>query len=164
MTGINSLLFAAFDNAVIGSLSLAHVQRCISMSLRLRPLLHRLSLLAILLLATVPTLGRLIEARRIPDAATLAMHFCGSVGTPIHRLLALWQEEDRLHRAAAHAGEMQHPDCDYCPLLAALVSLGLLHLTLLRLGILKPGRGDTSIRRTHLHPCGLGSRGPPPAL
>ena len=134
------------------------------MSLRLRPLLHRLSLLAILLLATVPTLGRIAEVGRVPDADTLAMRFCGSVHTPLHRLVALWQQEDSLRRAAEHLGETPHPGCDYCPLLAALVSIALLLVALLRLGIASPRWVGTSIRRGYVHPCGLGSRGPPLAL
>ncbi len=135
-----------------------------SMSPRLRHLLHSLSLLAIVLLATVPTLGRLAEARRLPDAAELAIRFCGSVHTPVHRLIALWQQEDGLQRAAAQGDDVQHADCDYCPLLAALVSVAVLLLALLQGGLHRPGWVVISIHRLHLHPCGLGSRGPPPTL
>ncbi|MBE2210810.1 MAG: DUF2946 family protein [Xanthomonadaceae bacterium] len=134
------------------------------MSPRLRHLLHSLSLLAIVLLSTVPTLGRIAEARRVPDAAALATRFCGSVHTSIHRLVALWQQEDRLQRAAAQGGDAQHPDCDYCPLLAALVSVALLLLALLRLDVARLGWVAISICRLRWHPCGLGSRGPPLAL
>lgn len=134
------------------------------MSLRLRPLLLHLSLMAALLLAAVPTCTRLIESHRLPDAAALATRFCGSVQTPLHRLISLWQQEQALQQSVNPDDAGQHQDCDYCPLLAVMVCVALLVLALVRIREARWPAPPVNARIARLHPCGLGSRGPPVRL
>lgn len=135
------------------------------MTNRLRHLLLSLSLLAAVLLAAVPTLGRIAQAQQVPDAATLAANFCGDAHAPLHRMLALWQKEQALRQPMQSPHGEHTPDCDYCPLLASLVALAFIAL-----GVWSPGTRTFRLLRVgsaHLafrHPSGLGSRGPPVTL
>ncbi len=126
-----------------------------------RPLAH-LALLAILLMALLPTLGRLAQSSARADAMP-DMAMCTAAGMA-QMPMALFDH----HAPAPDAGQpgnLLHPDCDYCPLLASLVlTLLAIALALLRTAVI----AESPLRRpTHLarfHPCGLGSRGPPLAL
>ncbi len=133
------------------------------MKTRFRHLWLHLSLMSALLLAAVPTLGRIAETRQAPDATTLAAHFCGDPGAPATRLAALWQQEQALRQAIEQPeGERRHADCDYCPLLAALVIPAIPSLALAaRPPALRGWQPVARIRCDEPHPCGLGSRGPP---
>ena len=129
-----------------------------------RHLWLQLSLLSALLLAVVPTLGRIAEARHAPDAATLSAHFCGDPGAPATRLAALWQAERALRDALQPPeGKRPHADCDYCPLLAGLIipAIPALAPAPPAPAALRGGQPDRTIHRDQRHPSGLGSRGPP---
>ena len=128
------------------------------MSIRSRRLNHwmtRLALVAILLMAAVPTIGRWMEAgREAPAIAEMAM--CTSAGMA-------WSAPDRFLEgdplpAGTHAGD----DCAYCPLLAGAVPLVLATLMLLPPpasppAVDIPASPPRDARLAH----GLGARGPP---
>lgn len=115
-----------------------------------------LALLALLLLVLVPTAGRLVDATA--DGAH-AWHGGHAGATPA--------DPHAAHAARSGGRETPRPapgdaDCDYCPLLASL--LGPATILLLaaagpRAPAITPLRHAP--RRAWLHPCGLGSRGPP---
>ncbi|MCJ0825212.1 DUF2946 family protein [Luteimonas sp. 50] len=127
----------------------------------------RLALVAMLLLATLPTLGRLQGARA--DSAGAAAQsawaaMCTTAGLRDVAPPAIGQP------VAGNDGGTPTPpghgeDCAYCPLLAAVVAA--LALVAFFLPQRLPPCLCTWHRpavRTTLHPCGLGSRGPPLAL
>lgn len=116
----------------------------------------RLALLAILLLATLPTLGRLFQAGTpAPPLLTAAM--CTTPGGAARTALDWLAAGEQAPAQPDHV----HQDCDYCPLLSALVFAAALlagwfqSIRALVLGI------DLPPPRLARHPCGLGSRGPP---
>lgn len=124
----------------------------------------RLALVAMLLLATLPSIGRIVQSQRADGIGPYWAAICtmaglqqadplrqGAIGTP-----ATPQPADP-HGAA--------PDCAYCPLLVAVV-VAILWLALAWRSparLAPPALPDVA-RRKAAHPCGLGSRGPPLVL
>lgn len=131
----------------------------------------RLALVAALLLAAVPTLGRLAphlaQATHAAHAGLVAL--CTSDGLKYVDPVAVNAGAD--HHGVEHGGatpDKPHdhgaPDCAYCPLLLSLLVAGCWLLWLRAAsaaGALLSW--PASAPRTFTHPCGLGSRGPPPA-
>jgi len=146
----------------------------------------RLALVAALLLAAVPTLGRL--ARQFAQPAHLASVPVPSTADEVRDIEVATRHADAHHaaghraheqhahghRAAAHHGsghpdvppraphEHGGPDCAYCPLLLSLLAAAAWLLWLradAARTVLPPWPAST--RRAFVHPCGLGSRGPP---
>lgn len=120
-----------------------------------------LALAAILLLALLPTFGRLAQAGQ-GVAATAWTQMCTVAGMKQVRLPA-WADSaagqpQPQDPAPGHAGM----DCDYCPLLAALTA-AVVALVLALLGFAPPPLPLRRAlpRRDTFHPTGLGSRGPP---
>ena len=116
----------------------------------------RLALAAMLLLALLPTFGRLASAAA-PSADWTAV--CTMTGL---KYVAL-DTDDGVPAPQPAGGIEQH--CAYCPLLAAMAVFALC------LALAWPRRNHvahSSRRRVvavhRFHPCGLGSRGPPLAL
>lgn len=115
----------------------------------------RIGLAAAMLLLTVPTAGRLLQASAPAGHGHVAHHD---------------RHGGQQARRSAHAGANGDragqgglaPDCDYCPLLASLVSAAQASYAL----AMAPAASavaalPTSPRLPWLHPSGLGSRGPP---
>ncbi len=123
-------------------------------------LLNLPALLAILLLATLPTLGRL-QATPMPGmhAGTTAMCTVDGLRTLRSDLL---QGQDATHPVApAH----QHDDCAYCPLLAGLAQLPVALMPhLLPPGSVAQTQVHSTARITSIADTGLGARGPPGAI
>ncbi|MFT3897933.1 MAG: DUF2946 family protein [Thermomonas sp.] len=120
----------------------------------------RLALVAMLLLATLPTIGRLAGSNPGMQRAMTAI--CTVQGM---KFIDLGTRSDLASPANATPDRMPHPDmdCDYCPILAAtLAAFAIVYLlpALFRHADPPQGRNATS-GRCFLHPCGLGSRGPP---
>lgn len=125
-----------------------------------------LACLAALLLALVPTLGRLAGAQpRAGGWENSGGHWtaiCTAAGLEYVRLPAAGEGAGGdAGTPSGHAGA----DCDYCPLLASLLFFALC------LALFPPCRRQVSSGRPGAgpcrgwrHPCGLGSRGPPLAL
>lgn len=132
-----------------------------------------LALLAAMLLALLPTLGRLAQASTAPQPTSITQQALTALCT----MEGMKQVALPVLAAAATHAHLQHDapppmphhpqgdagqDCDYCPLLASLVALAAIALGLWP-------RPDSSIsitarpaiRVAHRHPSGLGSRGPP---
>ncbi len=133
------------------------------MTLRSRRFQHwmaRLALAAILLLALLPTLGRLVEAggQRLPPAL-VAM--CTSAGLSLFATDRLPPGESS-PAVGMPVGTMTMDDCPYCPLLAKIAPLVLAILALFALPM--PWRPNVreahGRRRAHVHGM-LGARGPP---
>jgi len=129
----------------------------------------RLALAAILLLALVPTLGRLAQAREAAAHATpwwAAM--CTARGLqPV--LLAPGVREAGAIAVTTPAPPPPSPhdagsDCDYCPLLATALPVALPPPSVPP-AALPPALCTPVAQVAHAqpHPCGLGSRGPPPS-
>jgi len=121
----------------------------------------RFALAAMLLLATVPTLGRLVPhgARAAQDGWAA---LCTATGLKYVQLAASGAQDGHDDGAPMHPGGHDGPDCAYCPLLASLLAVACL-LTLLRevaIGAAVSVRRIT-VARPSPYPCGLGSRGPP---
>jgi hypothetical protein len=111
----------------------------------------RLALVAILLLALVPTLGRIAQARAASADAT-----------PSWAALCTMQGLRTPAVPAAPPPAHESGDCAYCPLLAATITPSVAALSVPP--ITPPPALCTSIpavTRSRSHPCGLGSRGPP---
>jgi len=119
----------------------------------------RLALAAMLLLALLPTFGRLAAgASSTPESGWAAL--CTMTGLKIVALDAA----DGVPAQPKPAGGIDG-HCAYCPLLAAMAVFALW------LALAWPQRrGDRrslwlpAPLHSRFHPCGLGSRGPPPAL
>jgi len=134
----------------------------------------RLALVAALLLAAVPTLGRLAPKLALATQAAHAelVALCTAQGLEYVDPAAL-QAGVHAH-SASHAGHADHdgtperphdhgaPDCAYCPLLLSLLVAGA-WLLWLRAAAARAPLPSWSARpsRAFVHPCGLGSRGPP---
>ena len=128
----------------------------------------RLALVAVLLLATLPTFGRLLATRADAAASTWAA-LCTASGLRHVELAGIDQSAvDASHQAGTGVpapGGHSNPDCAYCPLLASLalvvagLAFALAHGPAPRLCTWRH-----VLVRKPLHPCGLGSRGPPFAL
>jgi hypothetical protein len=123
----------------------------------------RLALFAILLLALVPTLGRLAQARDPgSDAAPPWAALCTARGLESVLLLP------GAHGGATHVGggapAPSHGggDCDYCPLLAATIPVPVAP-PVVPIAAPSPALCTSRPATAHAapHPCGLGSRGPP---
>jgi hypothetical protein len=116
----------------------------------------RLALFAILLLATVPSFGRLLSTRANAMASAWTA-LCTASGLQ-H---VAWQGSDAVPDAPAPAGHPR-PDCAYCPLLAGIVlAFAWLAVALQRVPASVLCTCLHVFVRQPLHPCGLGSRGPP---
>lgn len=131
-----------------------------------------LALLAALLLALVPTLGRLAQASTASRAAPVAQQalaaLCTMEGMKQVALPVLAAASTHAHlRHDVPAPMPHHPndagqDCDYCPLLASLVVLAVIALGLWpRPASACSVAARPAIRVARRHPSGLGSRGPP---
>jgi len=140
---------------------------------RFHTAMARFALVAALLLAAVPTLGRLapqlVQAAHAAHVELVAL--CTSQG--------LAYVDPATLQAGAHdhaAGHADHggapdrphdhgaPDCAYCPLLLSLL-VASAWLPWLRAAAARSQLRTWSARptRAFVHPCGLGSRGPPQA-
>lgn len=119
----------------------------------------RLALTAMLLLALLPTFGRLAAgASSSPDSGWAAL--CTMTGL---KIVALDTDGGVPAQPKPAGGIDEH--CAYCPLLTAMA------VFVLWLALSWPQRrGDLRTLwrpaplRSRFHPCGLGSRGPPLAL
>lgn len=120
----------------------------------------RLAFVAVLLLALLPTVGRIAQARDAGHGpAPTWAELCTVQGlrmvllpAPPHQSPAPAPTPD------PHAGA----DCEYCPLLAVAVApvVGALSVPPPALPPVLC-TSPASVARTQPHPCGLGSRGPP---
>jgi hypothetical protein len=118
----------------------------------------RLALLAILLLALVPTLGRIAQARAADaDDAPSWAALCTMQGLQRVQLPATNDAPRQLPSAPQGSG-----DCAYCPLLAA-VAVPTIVAVSVPAALPSPAlcTSAPAVTRSGPHPCGLGSRGPP---
>jgi hypothetical protein len=130
----------------------------------------RLALVAMLLLATLPTFGRLL-ATRADTAASAWTALCTASGLQYVGLELAGGERSApgvSHDAGigvpAPSGHSD-PDCAYCPLLASFaLAIAWLALALVRGAAPRLCTWRHVRARKPLHPSGLGSRGPPFAL
>lgn len=122
---------------------------------RLSSLFSRLAVLAALLLALVPTSGRLYQGLAETDA--VSVQICTLEGLKTLTLPAAGDDN--------HGGDSGHSahDCDYCPLLSSLLAPAVFVAAL-------PAPAGPASRplacagvTSDAHPCGLGARGPPRA-
>jgi len=135
-------------------------------NVRSHRLFARLALLAALLLATVPTLGRLLgEAHASPHAMAMPMAMAPmdhAMATMAHGARGVSHEPAQ--GGAPHAGHDHEGDCAYCPLLGSVLTAQTLAFEIP--SSLLPrhaARTDaTPARVAHLRGT-LGSRGPPRA-
>ena len=105
----------------------------------------RLALVAILLLATLPTLGRLApHGTRAAQDGWAAL--CTATGLKYVELPGLDANGDQDTGAPAHPDGHGEPDCAYCPLLASLLTAVCL-LALLREGVIGNRRLHPAHRR-----------------
>lgn len=119
----------------------------------------RLALVAMLLLALVPTFGRLAAGTSSPPEAGWAA-LCTMTGL---KYVALGAEEGAPAQPKPVGGIDEH--CAYCPLLTAMAVFALwLALAWPRLHCEQRPAWRSAPLRSRFHPCGLGSRGPPLAL
>lgn len=117
----------------------------------------RLALFAMLLLACVPTLGRLASSSDGEGGGSVWAALCTMTGLKYVEVPA----GDPVPQPRKTMGE----DCAYCPLLTAVAVFALwLALAWPRLSAPARSRAPSAPRRPAFHPCGLGSRGPPLAL
>ena len=128
----------------------------------------RLALVAVLLLATLPTLGRLL-ATRADTASSAWAALCTASGLQHVELAGI----DRSAMGASPdsgtgvpaPGGRSNPDCAYCPLLASFaLVVAWLAPTLVHGAAPRLCTWRHVLARKPLHPSGLGSRGPPFAL
>lgn len=133
----------------------------------------RLAVLAILLLALVPTLGRLAEARAAAGATPAWAALCTVRGLERVALPSAAPGASRLATPAGRGPAGDAPgaphgtasgDCDYCPLLATVLPAAVAPVQV------PPATPQPALctsrpspSRDAPHPCGLGSRGPPSA-
>lgn len=115
-----------------------------------------LALAAILLLALLPTLGRLAQAGQ-GAAAGAWTQLCTMSGMKLVKLPPF-----SIGQPAAPAPDRGGSDCDYCPLLSMLtLAVAALVLALLGFAPVTPAPRRIRPPQIRLHPSGLGSRGPP---
>ena len=118
------------------------------------------ALVAMLLLATLPTIGRLVQSNSGMQGTPTAI--CTVQGM---KFVDLGARFDLGSPAKPMPGPMPHPgmDCDYCPILAAtLAAVAIVLLFPPPIWRTDPPTARRSLRNLgFLHPCGLGSRGPP---
>ena len=119
----------------------------------------RLALVAVLLLALVPTLGRLAQAREAGfTAARSWAALCTARGMePV--LLPGGAHGNGEAPASPHGAG----DCDYCPLLPTTLPVVVAPLSVPPALAPSPALCTSHAlpTREEPHPCGLGSRGPP---
>lgn len=127
-------------------------------NLRFQQTLTRIALIAMLLLAFVPTVSRMLASVGLATGGSW-VELCTVTG------LKWVQLPDGDAPAPTPAAQPGGGDCAYCPLLNAVAVFALL------LALLLPAaprelleRFAPARRSTSRHPCGLGSRGPPLAL
>jgi len=123
---------------------------------------HRMTLLALaamLLLALLPTAGRLLSAGGNASLGGAWTQMCTMSGL---KLVKIAPDAASNPAIAEHGGGAGASDCPYCPLANAIVALVLCVALALPMPVLRswPRRriARWTVRR---HPCGLGSRGPP---
>ncbi|PJK10582.1 hypothetical protein CO610_01660 [Lysobacteraceae bacterium NML95-0200] len=125
------------------------------MAARCHPLLLKLALLAALLLAVLPTLGRLAQAASANAGELIAL--CTTEGMAL-------AADGRDPASPLSSGQSALHDCAYCPLLAGLLILAALILRLLqRPQVLCPSIPPPP-EASHSGLAGLGPRGPPLTL
>lgn len=119
-----------------------------------------LSLTAVLLLALLPSIGRLAHAQDASPRMIL-MEMC-TMGSD--KLISIVDPHSLLDDAAPRPAPSAHldmQDCGYCPLLAT----ALLAVVWFAIARLLPVAHRAPVARVfrleERHPCGLGSRGPP---
>jgi len=121
-----------------------------------------LALAAVLLLLSLPTVGRVLSASSSDSQGTWAQ-MCTMAGLKLVKLAPGGEANPLDGPAPKHA--VPGEDCAYCPVLAGLAML--LVWTLLA-PLHSPQRAVRPTKkaplREFLHPAGLGSRGPPIAL
>jgi hypothetical protein len=128
----------------------------------------RLALVAVLLLATLPTFGRLL-ATDTHTATSAWAALCTASGLQHVELAGIAPSVVAASHDAGTGlpapGGHSDRDCAYCPLLAGLALVVACMALALTHG---PGFGLCTwhhvLARKPPHPCGLGSRGPPFAL
>ena len=117
-----------------------------------RPM-RALALAAVLLLALMPSVARLLSQRVDTGAHAGWVELCTMTGLKLVKL----------DPATPDSGKAEHGgDCDYCPLLHSLAAPGA--LPKLMLAAQKPQRSPelrTPQQRPDMPAIGLGSRGPP---
>ncbi|MBS0225833.1 MAG: DUF2946 family protein [Proteobacteria bacterium] len=121
-------------------------------------LLNLPALLAILLLATLPTLGRL-QATPMAGMHATKLALCTVEGLRTVQVDVLAAHDATTPAAPEHRN---HDDCAYCPLLAGLAQLSVAPL----LQLLPPDTGtqsgvESATRIAPIAETGLGARGPP---
>lgn len=124
------------------------------------PLWMHLALVAIVLLATLPSLGRMLASPQQPAlAAPMAM--CTPQGlqqAPGPASASPWDAGEDLPPPAGGSG--QHHDCDYCPLLASLLLVAACLPAWLAPGIAMPRQRPAHVVLAP-RPTGRHARGPP---
>ena len=142
-------------------------------------LMTHLALLAILLLATLPTLGRVLSATAPvlqPVTMPQAMHHMAGMAHGNHGAMATMPAMHHMPDGGAlvpaphiaqHPGGGQHSghgegDCDYCPLLHSLLAMPGVALSAIDEAALPSPQFRMFAAALPWHyPNGLGSRGPP---
>jgi membrane protease YdiL (CAAX protease family) len=122
---------------------------------------RRMTLLAIaamLLLALLPTAGRLWSAGANASGGAWAQ-MCTMAGLKLVKIAPAGSSSPAIPGHDGHAGGS---DCPYCPLANAIAALVVLVALVPLLPILRSWpRHRTSPQAIRRYPCGLGSRGPP---
>lgn len=125
-------------------------------SARFHRLFRHLALLSALLLAVMPTAGRLLQAGADPDRLLLSL--CTRGGLSLVAVAA----DDLLRTAGGlpDVGAHGEGDCPYCPLLGQLLPVPGLALDFTGFAP-PPLRVGFAVLPPAAYPRGLGSRGPP---
>lgn len=114
----------------------------------------RFALVAMLLLAFVPTVSRMLASVGLATGGSW-VELCTVTGLK-------WVQLPDGDAAPSHSAQSAGNDCAYCPLLNAVAVFALLLALLLPSAPRElPGRLAPAHRSSSRHPCGLGSRGPP---
>ena len=125
----------------------------------------QLALVAVLLLALMPTLGRIFVPGSLAggdgsdEPCPMSMDIPG-----MNDMSSMSHQQAMGGTTARHSVPIgsNHDDCPYCPLLSALAGLTVLIALLLPQCAARTVRTQwSSPRIVAVHPCGLGSRGPP---
>ena len=119
--------------------------------------MNLLALVAVMLLALLPTLGRLAQAGH-GVAADVWTQMCTMTGMKLVKLPLTAGQQGAPTPVPDHAGM----DCDYCPLLSVL-GAAVVALVLALLGFAQSPAPFRCAQPpgTSFYPTGLGSRGPP---